>query len=158
MEFGALAFQGGVCHKGGTVTPEYTFMGQQFLLRTRYLPSPRNLSPNQAHVHIQGCQAQDFTLDTPKSRFPGSILSSQCPNTEATCRCMISYGYRGWGWEKAISISDQWFRIGIGAFQKGQHAWSFEEGVSAASPTCPCCCRSTSREARSPTPVPEGQL
>lgn len=39
-------------------------MGQQFLLRTHYLPSLRNLPPNQARVHIQGCQAQDFTLDT----------------------------------------------------------------------------------------------
>lgn len=93
MEFSALALQGGVHYKAGTVTPEYTFMGQQFLLRTHYLPSPRDLPPNQARVHIQGCQAQDFTLDAPKSRFPGSILGSQCPNTEATCRCMINQSW-----------------------------------------------------------------
>lgn len=48
---------------------------------------------------------------------------------------MISHGHTGWGWRKAISTSGQGFWIG--AFQKGQHAWSreipFEEGVSAAS-------------------------
>ena len=84
---------------------------------------------------------------------------SQCPNTEATSKCMILHGRSGWGWENAISISCQSFRIA--ASQKGRRAWSREapsEGrVSAASPMCPCCCRSTLREAQvPPSPVLKG--